>query len=158
MQIATTACGNYMDHEYRLFLNRIQQRFSMNVQNGEPLFTTNVDDLFRTYLESFPEGSIRQYHNCRTCQKFIDRFGRLVTVSPSGQLVPAMWHVDDAPPVYRAAIAAMSQRLRKATITGVFYSSESAWGTPRTSEWIHFAIVPPEEKKFHTRFSPQISS
>ncbi|MCC5364878.1 hypothetical protein LMQ07_14705, partial [Staphylococcus aureus] len=43
----------------------------------------------------------------------------------------------------RPAVAAMSQAVRRAKVTGVFLSSDKTWGTPQTGTWHHLAVRPP---------------
>lgn len=146
-----TACnvGNSSDHEYDEFLYRLNKRFLENCGNGSrPLFTTDTKSLWDLYLDSFTDPAERQYHNCHACRHFIERFGSLVTISDDGLTMPAIWHEDDAPTIYKRAVAAMAKAVRRAKVNGVFLSSGEMWGTPKTGIWRHFAVCPPSGMVF----------
>lgn len=153
--VATCTCtklGNESDQEYNAFLNRIEDYFLRTTRGlgkeVEPLFTTDTENLFDTFLTNIPVQD-RQYHTCHACRHFIDRFGGLVTIDKRGKTVSAIWNEDDAPDYYKLAIAAMISRVKKAKVTGVFLTKEKVWGNPVTGIWKHFAIVAPA-KLLHT--------
>ena len=141
--------GNHHDDDYEAFVSRINARLALNCGNGLlPLFTTNADQLWDRYLNSFSDPAERQYRNCHACRQFIQRFGGLVTIDEAGTIAPAIWDEVDAPPTYRPAIVAMVEAIRRAEVTGVFWSSDRTWGTPQTGPWRHFAITPPHSMIF----------
>lgn len=131
------------DAEYRAFMKRFQERFSSNMTLAGPtLFTTDAEDLFDAYIAAFPAHE-RQHHACNACRRFINTFGRLVTIDEQGRSASPMWNESDAPELYAAPLRAMRLRVERAQVTGVFRSSETRWGTPITGDWAHFALVPP---------------
>lgn len=135
--------GNRSDVEYDAFLGRINARLLANCDHGaQPLFMTDAPPLWPLYLDSFSDPTERQYHNCHACRRFVERFGALATIGKDGQLIPALWTEEDAPEVYRPALAAMARAIRRADVTGVFLSSEKVWGTPETGVWHHLAARP----------------
>lgn len=135
--------GNHLDRTYDTFVERINKRFLANCANGKnPLFLTDAKDLWKLYLGNFPDPIIRQHHNCSACRKFIERFGALAVIDDDGRIIPAIWYDDDAPDLYRPAIAAMAKAVRRAKVTGVFLSSDPVWGTPETGYWHHLALRP----------------
>lgn len=122
--------GNADDQEYDAYLARIQKRFDERTALGqEPLFQTNAAGLWEAYLDCFP-GSERQYHNCNSCRSFIQRYGGLVVISDEGITTPALWDIDDAPAQYVSAVAQIEKIVRRAKVTGPFYSLEPTWGVP----------------------------
>lgn len=141
---ASNQVGNHHDKEYDVFLSRVRIRFLKNCDNGnKPLFTTDVENLWELYLNSFTDPKERQYHNCNACRRFIERYGSLATIdvnSDSGMVASAVWDEEDAPEQYKAAVAAMAKAVRRAKITGVFISSEKVWGNPVTGVWQHVAV------------------
>lgn len=139
-----SACGNDHDHEYDGFLPRLNERFLRSIQGGAaPLFTTSAEGLWAAYLDTFSGPEERQYHTCHACRQFVERFGSLAVIDESGKVAPAIWNEDDAPELYRPAIAAMARKVRRANVTGVFLSSEPVWGTPETGVWHHLSVTPP---------------
>lgn len=141
----TTTAGNKGADEYHQFIQRINDRFFLI---DGPLFKTDAAGLYEAYLASFGTGSDRQYHTCNCCQQFIERFGGVAFVNDAGQLVPAFWNHDDAPPQYLGAIDAMAKIVTGSNITMPFLSSERVYGTPVTGQWHHFAVVPPAARVF----------
>jgi hypothetical protein len=105
-----------------------------------PLFTTDADDLFETYLAAIPEER-RQHYNCRTCKRFIESFGSLVSIAADGSSV-SIWDagvIGCVPSFFADIVVAMSLRVRRAKVTGVFVSELLVLGTPQTKEWTHLA-------------------
>lgn len=135
------------DHGYDEYMARFQERFLANVENGERLFTTDASGIFDAYLAAFPE-EWRQYHTCHACRHFMERYGGLVTISEQGLISPALWNVDDAPPLYAPSAAAMERIVRRAKVMGIFLSSDKVWGQPVTGLWHHFAVTPPKTMLF----------
>lgn len=129
--------GNVGDAKYLGFLQRVQKRF---LGHTGPFFTTDAE-LWPVYLEAFP-AEARQFHNCHSCRRFIEGFGGLVTIDETGAQTSAIWHLDDDDGDHGDAIAAMLKTIRRAKVTGIFLSSEKAWGHPVTGVWTHLHIVP----------------
>jgi hypothetical protein len=135
--------GNEDDLEYDQYLEKLQKRFLLNVDNGKtPVFTTDAEGLFPAYLDALPQDQ-RQYHTCHCCRTFVERFGGLVTIGEDGMLSPVMWSDEDAPDLYKPSVAAMSKLIRRGKVTGVFLASETMWGQHETGHWHHLAVIPP---------------
>lgn len=135
-----------IDDRYQEVLASIRSRFeALTSDAADPprLFTTDVTQLYQLYLDALPS-ELRQICTCSACRKFTERHGGLVRVETSGKATPLLWDPDKAPPLYKGAISALAEAVAKAPITGVFLSSERVWGSPRTGEWEHFAVTPPE--------------
>lgn len=140
--------GNLSDQDYHAYVSRINQRFTSKFNDGKtPLFKTNADDLFTTFLDSLPPEN-RQYHNCSCCRNFVNRFGDLVTINDDGQTESAIWVIEDTPAYYQFAVHAMMQKIRKAKVVTPFLSSETEWGSPVTGIWRHLAVVQPAAMKY----------
>lgn len=140
--------GNEDDALYEGLLTSMNSRFNALVEDGkQPLFTTDAAGLWDAYLAAFPSEE-RQYHNCNSCRRFIERFGGVVAITPEGLLVPAMWESLIAHPPYTAPMDVLRQLVSRARVTGVFKSSLPMWGEPRTGVWRHFAVCPPVGARF----------
>ena len=135
--------GNQDDPQYGEFLGRVHNRFLSNVASFPHVFATDSTGLWAAYLDSFSSID-RQHHNCHACRHFIERFGGLVTIDESGRTESAIWNTDDAPELYKGAVAALARLARRAKVTGVFLSSDRTWGTPKTGQWVHLAVTPPK--------------
>jgi hypothetical protein len=133
------------DEAYRTYLMELRTRFVMTVSGGKPLFTTDAKELFAEYLAHLP-ASVRQWHNCHACRRFIGRYGHLVIINEQGTTTSALWDVADAPPEVAAGIGRLQQLVNKARVTGVFYSACPIWGEPITGKWRHLAVIPPDER------------
>jgi hypothetical protein len=147
MITATTTPVSHEDRNYDALLERLQARFTANVDGGTRLFTTDTPDLYTAFLDALP-ASERQHHNCSACRKFVNTFGGLVTIAEDGTTQAALWHTDDAPELYQAALRALLQRIQSAPVNGVFYSIAPVWGTPVTEPWRHFSVTPPASLVF----------
>lgn len=135
--------GNYQDDEYAKFILRVQERLRINTNDGNtPLFTTDVPDIWSTYLSSYADNK-KQYHNCYECRSFLMRYGSLAVIDDNGLLIPALWHEEDADEPKRGFTAALHRAIRRSTVTGVFKTTEQCWGTPKTGVWRHLSVVPP---------------
>jgi hypothetical protein len=140
-----TLVGNQDDTEYDAYLQRLRDRFRVIVDHGltnEPLFTTDAAGLWGHYLLALPSRQ-RKYHTCSACRTFITRYGGLVTLTDTGAMQSAIWHLQDTPALYQPGVLAMRNVIRRATVTGVFASSETIYGQPVTGVWHHLSVTPP---------------
>jgi len=142
LELTKVRQGNKDDTDYHAFIERLNNRFITNSNNGQtPIFETDAKNLWETFLNNIPEDQ-RQFNNCHCCRHFIERYAGLVIVDPDGSLVPAMWNINDAPEEYKTSIFDIIVALQKSKITNVFVSSEKVYGTPTTGNWSHLAIKP----------------
>ena len=138
----------FNDHDndgYDKFLNDIRTSFAYATRNNEPLFTTDAKGLYEAFLRSLPEKD-RQYYNCHTCADFINKYGGLVTIDDNGELIPAMWNFI-APDLFREAVIDMYSLVKKAKVTGVFYTNLEQLCTPKTGVWTHMSVDVPKHVK-----------
>ena len=139
--------GNVSDAEYKRFLTTFEIRAN-TVLEATPAFTTSAspEAMWNKYLGSFPVGE-RQFHNCNSCKKFIQRFGGLVTIDKFGTATPLFWGIR-VPALYRRGFAVLNDLVSKARVNGVFLSSEAVWGDPVTGIWRHFSVAPPRKVRY----------
>lgn len=71
--------------QFSSFKQAVAKQFSKMAQG--PLFVTDVsgDELWETYLSSFPDGSnpiyrTRTEHDCSCCRQFIKNIGKAVAI------------------------------------------------------------------------------
>ena len=125
-------------HDFRAAVQR-----TMKIAAGQPMFCTDATGLYDVYLAALPAQD-RMVHTCNSCRRFIETYGGLVAVNEGGTAVPVMWHPNQAPKPYEAAVANLNKRVSVADITGVFLSGEPVWGTPRDAKgWTHLAVTDP---------------
>lgn len=128
------------EDEYEVFLSSIREHFALITDEDKMLFKTNASDLFITFVNTLPRHR-RQHYTCNACQKFIDHYGSLVTITPDGETIPAMWPIG-VPSFYRNAVNVIREIVSQAKVTGVFLSASTTWGTPITGNWHHMAVFP----------------
>ena len=135
-----------------VFKQAIAAQFA--VMQKVPLFRTGVekDDLWSTYLQSFPEGTNpifreRTEYDCTCCKQFIRAIGDVVAII-DGKLV-SLWDAVIDDPAYSVVAQAMSKLVKAHAITGPFYHYERTAGTDKTFEervgltavaWSHFHV------------------
>lgn len=151
--VASASAGHFHEHwtdnaAYLAWIGRMEQRLHRLTNNGaEPLFQTNAEGLFSAdYLGRIArmggEPALK-YHTCSCCRRFFDAYADLAVVDGMGNVTSALWDPDDAPDFYKPAAEALATSIKRARITGVFYSDARMWGQPVTGIWSHFAVQPP---------------
>lgn len=133
--------GNLDDMDYQRFLGAFR---TAAMEHQGPLFTTDATGLWDLYLSAF-EGDAKQHHVCHACRRFIEGYGSLVTIGIDGKQTPFLWSVKDdfTFPDLSLAVAfeKMDRAVRKAKVTGVFYSDKTVFGEPITGVWRHMSAV-----------------
>lgn len=129
------------DADYAIFLSAVRASFDQATAGDVGLFTTSAGDaLWPLYLDNL--GTERQIHDCHCCREFIKRFGGLVTIDERGGWTSAVWPTVEAIPVfYRDAVLALRAAVKNSRVTGVFLSSQTYLGQPKTGQWTHFAVA-----------------
>lgn len=108
---------------------------------NNPVFRTDANGLWELYLSMLPT-RVRQEHNCHECRRFIESYGGLVTIEPSGKTTAYAWQglETEAPVLYRKAIAALRGLVESANVTGVFKHQADQLGVHKTPPWTHLYI------------------
>jgi hypothetical protein len=119
-----------VDDLFPYFAAIIKSRFE-ELSAGE-LYTTDIEDAAVIYLGAFPEGTNpifreRTEHDCTCCKHFVRRLGSLVAII-DGQRT-SVWDAQGLPYPYTAVAAKMNEAVCGATITGVFRTKETKFGT-----------------------------
>lgn len=131
------------DADYAALLGAVTISFERAIADGAPLFTTSAEGLFDLYIKNLP--AERDVHTCGSCRRFIESYGGLVTISPDGSQMPVMWQAG-APDFYLHAVSAIRAAVGRARVTGIFLSSDAAWGNAVTGAWTHFAVRQPSAR------------
>lgn len=115
------------------FKQAVDKRFSS--WKGKPLFVTNTDkqQLWDTYLNSFPEGSnpiykVRTEHDCNCCKNYIRQMGNVVAIV-DGKL-QSLWDIEVGGS-YQVVADAMSTLVKSGKIENVFLKYENTIGTDK---------------------------
>lgn len=143
--------------EFNLFKNAVAKQFELMHKHGLFRSKATKDDLWDTYLKSFPEGSNpilkeRTEHDCTCCKQFIRSVGDAVAII-DGKLV-SIWDVTIGEPNYQAVADALSKLVHANPIEDSFLSVERVAGTDRTFSdavngvrtWNHFFVNIPTGK------------
>ena len=140
--------------DFQLLKTAVTARF--NELSHHRLFRTNAekDELWDTYLNSFPEGTNplfrkRTAHDCGCCRQFIRAVGN--TVAIINNEVVSIWDVVVPDPAYQAVADAMSQLVKSKSIRNPFLHVEKTAGTDKNYEdsdgkvfrWDHFYVQIP---------------
>lgn len=136
---------------YEHLLEGIIRSFNEEVREGkEPLFTTDVKNLYDLFLSNLP-AEARQHYNCNACRSFVDHYGGLVRIDGKGNLHPVMWKY--APVFFDAAVHAIQEKVTKADVTGMFVTEFKRLGTPKTGIWHHMAVDTPKSMILNSRLN-----
>jgi len=149
--------------EFKEFKGLLQEHVSKIMEDQTILFVTDVnkDELWDTYLESFPEGTNlifreRREYDCSCCRQFIKTFGNVVAIKDNA--IISIWDFEVGSPTFQPVINTLSALVKAAPIRDAFISKESAIGTDKNHEqlengtvhtWEHFRVNLP--KQFVTR-------
>lgn len=117
-----------------------------------PLFRTAAtkDELWDTYLNSFPKGSNPIYreraeHDCSCCKQFIRAIGNVVAIMPNNNRI-SLWDLRVEDPAYQVVTDAMALLNCNRPVENVFLHTERTAGTDKNFEeiiggqqtWTHF--------------------
>lgn len=143
--------------EFSVFKRAVAAQFAQ-MSKGD-LFRTKVtkDQLWETYLKSFPEGSNPIYkerteHYCNCCKQFIRAVGDVVAIV-DGKLV-SIWDVQiPTEPNYQVVADALSALVKSFPIEDVFRHYEKVAGVDKTFQelvdgrltWQHFFVNIPQK-------------
>jgi hypothetical protein len=136
---------------FKSFKQPVSDQFTVMVKEDR-LFKTDVtkEDLWNTYLDSFPEGTNevhkeRREYDCVACKQFIRRCGNVVSIKRN-KLV-SIWDAEDLEFPFNIVAAKMSELVKSAAIRDVFVSNEYHQGIDDNKQlledgtvktWSHF--------------------
>lgn len=126
--------------EYDKLLEMMRSEFNeiCSITDGH-LYCTDATDLYQVFLDNLPKDAV-QHYTCNVCRRFVNKYGRLVTIMENGELIPAIWP-EYGPGIFDAAVAAVREHLTtKAKVISVFYTDRTDLGTPQTGEWCHMSV------------------
>lgn len=134
-------------HDYSGLLAGVQSSFELVSSWPGPFFQTDAPGLSELYLIAMP--SARQHHNCSACRRFLETYGGLVVVTDSGNLESVMWKLTGGvPDFYVPVFEHMRERVERAKIVAPFLTKEHIWGTPKTGNWSHMAVLPEPKRVY----------
>lgn len=127
--------------------NRMQKLLA-EMSNNQ-LFQVEIDrdEVFKIYLDSFPEDN-RQYYNCNCCKSFLRQYGGIVLIENGN--IKTIWDFEPTDE-YRDAVANLRKYVKSLKIKGAFYSIEDNCGTQKNLDkereiiWDHFYVKMPRQ-------------
>lgn len=137
---------------FKQFNSRLQAHVKQMTKNVSTLFTIALDkdELWNTYLDSFPEGTNpmfrkRREFDCSCCRHFIKSFGNVVSLEDGK--VTTIWDFNAGDDDMQVVVDALAKFVKVKRIENVFLTRELTFGTAnsfemgadgKTKEWNHF--------------------
>lgn len=140
------------------FKETLQKNFAEMTKDVTHLFEVNVDkdELWNTYLNSFPAGTNelyreRTWHDCNCCRHFIKNIGNAVVIK-DGQ-VHTIWDLVLNDTTYQPVCDALAAFVKAHSITDIWISKEKKVGTDfnyedmngKMHKWDHFYLELPDK-------------
>ena len=152
---------NFHDLEIKLAENieRLHRLYGTAFQTD-----ADKDELWNTYLESFPAHRnpvyrTRREYDCSCCRHFIKNIGGIVLIDQD-QKLHTIWGFKVEDPDYQIVLDAMNAYVSRRNITDVYLSPDSCVGTKQSHEadengsvitWEHFFLKLPDEYQYSGR-------
>lgn len=142
--------------EFIEFKEVLQKNFAEMAKEATHLFEVNVDkdELWNTYLNSFPAGTNelyreRTWHDCSCCRHFIKNIGNAVVIK-KGQ-VHTIWDLSLNDTTYQPVCDALSAFVKSHSVIDIWVSKEKKIGTDfnyedvngKMHKWDHFYLELP---------------
>ena len=149
--------------EFFYFKKDVEAAFIKMMEAGK-LFTVNVDNdlLWMGYLLSFPEGEVRQSHNCNACKSFIRHMGKAVSIDPVTYEIKTFWD-DVHTPGFEKTAADLAKLVKEAAICNIFMQDINEFHgcdhniqrlpDGSTRQWDHLYVDLPRHYRFNSRTS-----
>ena len=140
------------------FKERLQQNFKRMQKDVTHLFEVDVDkdELWNTYLDSFPAGTNmiyreRREHDCSCCRQFIKNIGAAVVIKDCQ--IHTIWEMDVNDDTYQPVCDALDAFVKSHAVKDVYISSFKKIGTDynyedidgRAHKWDHFYLELPDK-------------
>ena len=122
---------------FKVFKNKVANQLAELGKSQLFLVDVNKDELWDTYLSSFPEGSdplykVRSEHNCNCCKQFIRTVGAIVAVDTNFN-VKSIWDINlPDEPEYQIVADALSKLVKSKPIVSEFLHYEAKVGTDKS--------------------------
>lgn len=149
--------------EFFEFKKELQKNVLEILKDVNHLFVVDVDkdELWNTYLDSFPEGTNPIYrekreYDCSACRQFIKSFGNVVVINNNE--VKTIWDFKIEDSTFKPVIKALDMFIKEHSISDVFVTKYAVFGIDKSHElqengkaitWEHLYIRLPE--KFVTK-------
>lgn len=129
--------------------------------SGQPaLFVVDLDkdELWETYLSSFPPGTNdvyreRREHDCSCCRHFVKQYGNVVAITSDNSII-TIWDFNAQSATYQPVVDALARFVKNKIVTDVFVTKVVKLGTESSREllptgdvhtWHHFYAEVPKQ-------------
>lgn len=146
------------------FKMKLQKHFDEMQKKADYLFEVNLDkdELWETYLNSFPAGTNNLYrerteHDCSCCRHFIKSIGNAVMIKDNQ--IHTIWELNLGDTTYQPVCDALDAFVKSHSVTDIYISKFDKIGTDfnfeeidgKSHQWDHFFLELPS--KFVNRSS-----
>lgn len=145
------------------FFKAVFSRHFQQLTAATHLFEVDVDkdELWETYLKSFPEGTNpifreRTVHDCSCCRSFIRAAGGIVAIRDNK--ICTVWDFKTGETTYQPVVDALANLVRSKAVNGVYLTRNARIGTNYSTEflrdgtpirWEHLYAELPERHVYH---------
>lgn len=144
--------------EFIEFKEALQRNFAEMTKDATHLFEVEVDkdELWNTYLNSFPPGTNELYrerteHDCSCCRHFIKNIGNAVVIKDGH--VHTIWDLSLNDTTYQPVCDALAAFVKSHIVTDIWISKEKKIGTDfnyedmdgKMRKWDHFYLKLPDK-------------
>ena len=144
--------------EFLKFKKALQDHFNEMQKDATHLFEVDVDkdELWNTYLDSFPAGTNnifreRREHDCSCCRQFIKNIGAAVTIKDNQ--VHTIWELELNDSTYQPVCDALDTFVKAHKVTDIYTTTFPKMGTDfnfeeingRSHRWDHFFLEVPSK-------------
>jgi hypothetical protein len=129
--------------DFKPFGEAVAKRFKEMTATGLWKTNTSKDELWDTYLNSFPPGTnpiykTRTEHDCSCCRYFVKTLGGAVTIV-NGE-IQTLWDIT-VDPGYQPVVDALAALVRRQAIDNIFLHPEGAVGTASNAAMFDDKVV-----------------
>ena len=144
--------------EFKDFRKAIQDHFKKMVSDVNHLFEVEVDkdEMWNTYLDSYPAGTNmiyrkRREYDCSCCRQFIKTIGNVVSIKDGK--VDTIWNIDIGDEKFQVVADTMDAYIRSKSVSNIYVSQVKKIGTEYNMEqfedgtlkrWDHFQVILPD--------------
>lgn len=140
------------------FKMKLQKHFDEMQKKADYLFEVNLDkdELWETYLNSFPAGTNNLYrerteHDCSCCRHFIKSIGNAVMIKDNQ--IHTIWELNLGDTTYQPVCDALDAFVKSHSVTDIYISKFDRIGTDfnfeeidgKAHQWDHFFLKLPNK-------------
>lgn len=126
--------------EFTEMRDKLIENFKEMIKDIDHLFEVSVDkdELWNTYLDSFPAGTNEIYrerreHDCSCCRQFIKTIGNAVVIKDNK--VATIWDFRTDDTTYQPVLDALSAFIKSHAVSDIYVSKLKKIGTLQNYEY-----------------------